>query len=650
MDKYIGKRLDGRYVIKEILGVGGMAVVYKAYDNIEDRIVAIKILKDEFLFNENFRQRFANESKAIAVLSHPNIVKVFDVSLGNVIQYIVMEYIEGITLKQHIEDNGSLLWRDAVNYTVLILRALQHAHDRGIVHRDVKPQNIMLLPDGTIKVTDFGIARFAKSEQQTITDKAIGSVHYISPEQARGEVTDEKSDVYSVGVILYEILTGCLPFEADSAVSVAIMQLQNDPKSPRDINPSIPEGLEQITMHAMKKDPNRRYKSAAEMLCDLEELRRDPSVLFEYDYFVDDSPTKFIDIKTGEQTDVSEEENSKTPIIPVLAGIAAAFVVALGVIAWIFLPSLFESKGTSINCPNFVGMKYSDITKSDEYSDLKFDVTYEYSSDKEVGVVIEQSPAEGRSIKTTQTIKLTVSQGGKMLTVPDVYTLTESTAVSTLKTDGFKVKITYKHDDEVASGLVIATNPPRNDSVYEKSEIEVFVSTGKMVIYVNVPDVIGLSESEAKKEIEAEGLTLGTVKNVDSSTPKGCVVSQDPSSKSSQVARGSAINISVSTGVAPVQEYSYKLTVDIPAALSGKVINVVAYIDGVSIHESKQLSVDDLSGRKYAFNINTTKETGSVTVKVRESTSMDLKDISKYVINFKDSKIVSSNQFPIDSE
>lgn len=649
MDKYIGKRLDGRYVIKEILGVGGMAVVYKAYDNIEDRTVAVKILKDEYLFNENFRQRFANESKAIAVLSHPNIVKVFDVSLGNVIQYIVMEYIEGITLKQHIEENGSLMWRDAVNYTILILRALQHAHDRGIVHRDVKPQNIMLLPDGTIKVTDFGIARFAKSEQQTITDKAIGSVHYISPEQARGEVTDEKSDVYSVGVILYEILTGCLPFEADSAVSVAIMQLQNDPKSPREINPSIPEGLEQITMHAMKKDPNRRYKSAAEMLCDLEELRRDPSVLFDYDYFVDDSPTKFIDIKTGEQTDTSEDENSKTPVIAVLSGIAVAFIVALGVIMWLFLPSLFDSKGTSIKCPNFLGMNLSDIRKSDEYKDLNLDVTYEYS-EKETGVVIKQSPESNRSIKTTQKIKLTVSQGGKKLKVPDVYSLAESTAVSNLKADGFKVKITYKNDDEIASGLVIETNPQRNDSVYEKSEIEVFVSTGKTVVYVNVPDVVGLSESDAKKELEAKGLTLGSVKNVESSTPKGCVVKQDPSSESSQVARGSAVNLFVSTGVAPVEEYSYNLTVDIPEALSGKIINVVAYIDGVSIHESKQLSVDDLSERKYSFKINTTKESGTVAVKVREATSSQLKDISKYSINFKDSKIISGEKFPIDAE
>ncbi|MBQ3561957.1 MAG: serine/threonine protein kinase, partial [Clostridia bacterium] len=232
MDRFVGKRLDGRYEIREILGIGGMAVVYKAYDNVENRIVAIKILRKEYATNEEFLRRFKNESKAISLLSHPNIVKIYDVSFGDLIQYIVMEYIEGITLKEFIEREGSLSWKDAVYYTIQILRGLQHAHDRGIVHRDVKPQNIMLLPDGTIKVTDFGIARFARSEQKTITDKAIGSVHYISPEQARGETTDERTDIYSVGVILYEMLTGRLPFQADNAVSVAIMQLQREPQLP----------------------------------------------------------------------------------------------------------------------------------------------------------------------------------------------------------------------------------------------------------------------------------------------------------------------------------------------------------------------------------------------------------------------------------
>ncbi|MCQ2480195.1 MAG: protein kinase, partial [Clostridia bacterium] len=215
MDSYVGKLLDNRYEIKDIIGVGGMAVVYKAYDNIDDRTVAVKILKDEFLANEEFRRRFKNESKAIAVLSHPNIVKVFDVSYGDRLQYIVMEYVEGITLKEYIEQQGVINQKEAVYFVMQILRALQHAHDKGIVHRDIKPQNIMLLENGMIKVTDFGIARFSRSETRTLSESTIGSVHYISPEQARGDVTDDKADLYSVGVMFYEMLTGKLPFTAD---------------------------------------------------------------------------------------------------------------------------------------------------------------------------------------------------------------------------------------------------------------------------------------------------------------------------------------------------------------------------------------------------------------------------------------------------
>lgn len=267
MDKYSGKKLDGRYEIHELIGTGGMAMVYRAYDTLDDRTVAIKILKDEFSANDEFIRRFKNESKAIAVLNHPNIVKVYDVSFGDVIQYIVMEYIDGITLKEYMElQHNNISWKEAVLFTTQILQALEHAHSKGIVHRDIKPQNIMLLQDGTIKVTDFGIARFSSVETRTMTDKAIGSVHYIAPEQAKGELTDGKTDIYSVGVMLYEMLAGRLPFEADNAVSVAIMQLQEAPKPIRDIRPEVPEGIAEITMKAMQKDPKLRYQSAKRCL------------------------------------------------------------------------------------------------------------------------------------------------------------------------------------------------------------------------------------------------------------------------------------------------------------------------------------------------------------------------------------------------
>ena len=299
MDNYIGKLLSGRYLIQEVIGVGGMAVVYKALDNFDNKTVAVKILKEEYSADEEFRRRFKNESRAVAILSHPNIVKVYDVSFGEQLQYIVMEYVDGITLKQYINKKGALTLKEAVIITTQILRALSHAHDKGIVHRDIKPQNIMLLRDNkTIKVADFGIASFhSKGDTRTMTDGAIGSVHYISPEQAKGEIVDNKADIYSVGVVLYEMLTGRVPFQAESAVSVALMQVQKQPPKPSLLKADIPVGIEQITMRAMKKSRLERYQSAAEMLLDLDEFRRNPGIRFEHNYFVDTEPTKYI--KTG---------------------------------------------------------------------------------------------------------------------------------------------------------------------------------------------------------------------------------------------------------------------------------------------------------------------------------------------------------------
>ena len=295
MDKYIGKKLDGRYEIRELIGVGGMANVYKAYDVLENRVVAVKILREEYMNNDEFMRRFRNESRAISLLDHPNIVKVYDVIFSNRIQSIVMEYIDGITLKDYIEQEHVLRWKEALHFTVQILRALQHAHDKGIVHRDIKPQNIMLLSDGTIKITDFGIARFSRSENQTMTDKAIGSVHYISPEQAKGDTTDAKADIYSVGVMMYEMLSGKLPFESDSPVSVAIKQIADTATPLRELNPAVPEALAAITERAMAKEPRERYPSAQAMLADIDEFKRNPSVKFEYQYLTDTAPTRYID-------------------------------------------------------------------------------------------------------------------------------------------------------------------------------------------------------------------------------------------------------------------------------------------------------------------------------------------------------------------
>ena len=631
MDRFVGKRLDGRYEIQEIIGVGGMAVVYKAFDNLENRIVAVKILKEEFTSNDEFLRRFKNESKAIAMLSHPNIVKVHDVSFGDLIQYIVMEYIEGITLKEFIEKEGSLRWKDAVHFTLQILKGLQHAHDKGIVHRDVKPQNIMVLPDGTIKVTDFGIARFARSDQRTITDKAIGSVHYISPEQARGEKTDEKADIYSVGVMLYEMLTGKLPFQADSAVSVAIMQLQRDPQLPTEINGSIPLGLEQITMHAMQKTPERRYQSASEMLCDLSQFRKDPALTFEYSYFVDNAPTKFVGSAQELDDDFEDTEDDtkeKNSIIPILAGIAVTLVVALIILAVIFIPKLLKGTGAEIECPNFVGKKIEEINSNEEYNEnFEFVNKWDHNEDYDYGVVYEQSETAGEKLKKDAEIILYISMGQSTKKVPDVYGKTESAAVSELKSSGFTTVVSEETSEDVEKGLVIRTEPQRTEVVPEGAKITVYISSGKPTKDVKVPDVIGLKKENAKKQLENEGLKV-EIEEVqltadDKFYPVGVVASQDPKTGSKEVPEGTTVKIFVCSG------YKFDVDIDLPMDFVTESFYVTLWSDGVLFDKGSKVNSSEIS--TYTFkNLTTTKETLQLTVKISKdgSEEQNLYDIT----------------------
>lgn len=591
MDSYVGKRLDGRYEIKEIIGVGGMAIVYKAYDNIDDRIVAVKILKEEFLANEEFRRRFKNESKAIAVLSHPNIVKVFDVSFGDRLQYIVMEYIEGITLKEYIEQQKVINWKEAVHFTTQILRALQHAHDKGIVHRDVKPQNILLLQNGNIKVTDFGIARFSRSETRTMTESAIGSVHYISPEQARGEITDDKADIYSVGVVMYEMLTGELPFQSDSAVSVAIMQLQAEAKQPREINPEIPLGLEQITMRAMQKNPKERYQSAAEMLLDLDEFKRNPAIKFDYRYFVDDEPTKFINKPSQLSSSISsddfddddyEEEQKNT--IPVLIGVLSALLVVLLLIMGFlfFFTDVFKSE--KIEVPDFLGLYYeNDIRDNPEYKDFKFDVSYVNSSNSKSGQVLKQSPYASAKVKKGSTIKLDVVSGGTKKTIPDISGLDYATAEQKLVQAGFTNigKPVKKYDPRAEKGTVIGCEPSEGKKVDVSTTIIIYVATDENEDDVEVPRLIDLkSPQDAKTFLNSADLELGEVTEKESNLPKGQVLSQsiDPKRK---VARGTKVNIVVSSGVPSVSSGTVTVTLPNDSSLSGV---ATAYLNNENIY------------------------------------------------------------------
>lgn len=602
MDKYIGKRLDGRYEIHELLGVGGMAYVYKAYDNIEKRWVAIKILKEELAGNSDFLRRFRNESKAIAVLSHPNIVKVYDVSFGDRIQYIVMEYIDGITLKQYIEQQGEIKWREALYFTVQILRALQHAHEKGIIHRDIKPQNIMLLEDGTIKVTDFGIARFSQAETQTMTDKAIGSVHYIAPEQARGGYINDKADIYSVGVMLYEMLTGQLPFVADNAVSVAIMQMQAEPTPPSRINPSIPKGLEEITMHAMEKNPAQRFPSAADMLEDVERFRRNPEIVFHYGEQVDRAyagtsadiygnvqqnaaPQKYNDNYEYEEEYVRSKNGARASNI-IKGIVAAVIVVALvvgGIFGWRYLQNLTTSTNKTsdeIVLPKFVGMIYaSDIEGNSEYADLTFEITYGNVPSKQPGEVLRQTPAAGMTVKKGKTVSLTVNGEAEQVVVEDVKGYKQQDAYDALKELNLSPKIQAVADDDTAVGYVVKTDPAAGSTVSTGTTVTIYVSSGPSTESAVIPNIVGYQYSAAKEELEAAGFVVTAEYDDESDKDENTVLSVSPN-EGEKAKKGSVVTVTVSSGKGAQKDVYYDIP--LPGGVSDD-LTMKIYVDGTLI-------------------------------------------------------------------
>lgn len=602
MDKYIGKRLDGRYEIHELLGVGGMAYVYKAYDNIEKRWVAIKILKEELAGNSDFLRRFRNESKAIAVLSHPNIVKVYDVSFGDRIQYIVMEYIDGITLKQYIEQQGEIKWREALYFTVQILRALQHAHEKGIIHRDIKPQNIMLLEDGTIKVTDFGIARFSQAETQTMTDKAIGSVHYIAPEQARGGYINDKADIYSVGVMLYEMLTGQLPFVADNAVSVAIMQMQAEPTPPSRINSSIPKGLEEITMHAMEKNPAQRFPSAADMLEDVERFRRNPEIVFHYGEQVDRAyagtsadiygnvqqnaaPQKYNDNYEYEEEYVRSKNGARASNI-IKGIVAAVIVVALvvgGIFGWRYLQNLTTSTNKTsdeIVLPNFVGKIYaSDIESNSEYADLTFEITYGNVPSKQPGEVLRQTPAAGMTVKKGKTVSLTVNGEAEQVVVEDVKGYKQQDAYDALKALNLSPKIQAVADDDTAVGYVVKTDPAAGSTVSTGTTVTIYVSSGPSTESAVIPNIVGYQYSTAKEELEAAGFVVTAEYDDESDKDENTVLSVSPN-EGEKAKKGSVVTVTVSSGKGAQKDVYYDIP--LPGGVSDD-LTMKIYVDGTLI-------------------------------------------------------------------
>lgn len=639
MDRFIGKRLDGRYEIHELIGVGGMAYVYKAYDRVEGRWVAIKILKEEFSNNSDFLRRFRNESKAIAVLNHPNIVKVYDVSFGDQIQYIVMEFIDGITLKEYIEQEGTIRWQEAVHFTTQILMALECAHEKGIIHRDIKPQNIMLLQDGSIKVADFGIARFLQSETQTMTDKAIGSVHYIAPEQASGDYITDKADIYSVGVMLYEMLTGKLPFVADNAVSVALMQLQAKPVMPRELNPSIPRGLEQITMRAMEKNPVDRFQSAGEMLDDLDEFRRNPNIVFHYDlqtanarydasrsmeaYDASRQAPAYNDDYEYEEELVRSRRSAKGAMV-VKGVLAAAIIVGLAVAVIYFLNywnNRPEAGDDLLEMPNLVGQLYEDVIANEEYADFNIQVREGNDPDLQPGEIMNQDPAAGIMVKKDADVELLVNGGVGQVEVPDVVTdhMTLEEAQQAIEDAGLHSQVENVADDEVEEGRVISTNPEPGTMVDSGSTVTLRVSTGPAEEMVTVPDgLVGDTLANVSAKLEEAGLVVGNVNRDDTSTlTVDTVISLSPN-EGSEISKGSTVDITVSSGKGATKTLS--TSIPLPSSVSED-ITLEVYRNGTKVTTD---TVNPAYGNSYSLSFTGTSGSETVVVTLNSQTYMEL--------------------------
>lgn len=548
-DRLVGTVLDGRYAVKEVIGTGGMSVVYKAEDTQEGRLVALKVLKEEFVREPKSRRRFLNESRAIAMLSHENIVDVLDVNFEGDVQYIVMEYLEGPTLKEYMVEHGALDVYDALHIVEQILSALKHAHERGVVHRDIKPQNIILV-DGneTVKVMDFGIAHVQNYSTITISDKAIGTVHYISPEQAKGRPADERSDIYSTGVILYEMLTGKLPFDADSAVSVALMQVQQKPVPPSQIVPDIPPAVEHIVMKAMRKNVEARYQNAGEMLEDIEKFKENPDVILETTPPKADPNFVAEDPLPKKKSRYVRKRTQNRWLFAVI-GIGGAALLLL-VMVLVMLGINNGLKGDYERVPEYKGKLTSELTAEDSQ---KFSFRFLWQdSDEDEGKIIDQDPPAGKSVEKGSEIVLYVSNGNSpYTTVPEGLTNVHvDTAKSILNALGIAYEIQYTSESaDIEDDYVVATSP---------SAGEKFDRNGKIILYLNkkgssasedvaIPtNIIGENLDTAKKILDALGIKY-VVQYGSSNLAEGLVTKTSPE-PGEKVAKGTTITIFVSNG------------------------------------------------------------------------------------------------------
>ncbi len=561
MKQLIGSIVNNRYQIRSTLGIGGMSVVFRAYDLLEDREVSLKVLRADRLGDQESRRRFYNESRAIALMSHPNIVNVHDVNFEGRLQYIVMEYVDGVTLKDRMDQKGALSPEEAIHYLRQILSALSHAHERGVVHHDIKPENILLLSDASVKVTDFGIASVPNFEDDSMSDETVGSVHYISPEQARGDVTDNKSDLYSVGVMMYAMLTGKLPFDAASPVDVARMQVEKPPYPPCKIQPDLPIGFQQVIFRAMAKNPSQRYQDAASMLNDLEKLEAHAETVFPYpkEYRLPRRKVKkrkgiagfFRSMYPDDEDSYLHARNNQLSVVCAL--LLSVLLVFAGVGLMVAIVSnLYQEY---VNVPQYVGMAYDDIEANYEVAkNFKFNIQYEFDNTVENGIVLEQSPAYGESIVSGSEITLVISKGGRSIGVPELAGKTESQAIAALKNSGLTyVRLTEVGNVSVDEGIVLRCDPVAGTEVTEGTTVTIYVNVRAAVTEAIMPELVGSAKETAITALYKKGITNVSINEVYSdSVPVGQVISQSAAADS-VVALSETVTITVSKGQEPAE-------------------------------------------------------------------------------------------------
>ena len=573
-----GRLLGNRYEILERIGNGGMAMVYKAKCHVLNRFVAVKILRDEFTTDQEFIKRFEVEAQAAASIVHPNIVSIYDVGREGNLYYIVMELIQGKTLKEIIiEERGPLPWKWSVNIAIQIASALEVAHKNNIVHRDIKPHNIIITEDGVAKVTDFGIAKAVSNSTITAFGTTIGSVHYFSPEHARGGYTDAKSDLYSLGVVMYEMLTGKVPFDADTPVSVALKHMQEEPRPPKELNENIPQAVNQIILKAMRKDVNLRYQSAALMLADLKQALRDPDGDFvDNQDYIPDMPTQKISIKDIENEAQKSEKRSKKKENKFIAfvkkhkglctfiGIILLFILSLG--GTILYSRLTNPK--EVLLPNVVGISEEEAKKMLEEKGLIIDITSkEYNSEYATGYIISQEPtySDNYNVKEGSTVKVIVSMGIEEATVPKVIGMSEKDATKALEDAKLKYQIVEEESKKVEAGYVISQETEANTKVFAGDTVVIHVSTG--VKKSTVISIIGKSEEEAKSTLESLGLKVSVAYDEDQSKDNGVVLKQSIDA-GKEAEEGTSITITVNK---ITETKSATLTVNVKSLLGGKV-------------------------------------------------------------------------------